>query len=145
MKKFQNTKKILDIGDVATITGLRPSTLRFYEEKGLIRSIGRKGLRRLFDHKILENLELIALGQMAGFSLEEIISMLAPNGRFQINRKRLLAKANEIEKKIKQLMAIKNSLRHVAKCSVPNQLDCPKFQKLLRLAGRKRLRTAKLN
>lgn len=41
--------KLLDIAEVARRTGLPPSTLRFYEEKGLIASIGRRGLRRLFD------------------------------------------------------------------------------------------------
>ena len=39
----------LDIGEVAKQAGLPPSTLRYYEEKGLIRSVGRRGLRRAFD------------------------------------------------------------------------------------------------
>jgi hypothetical protein len=47
----------------------RPSTLRFYDEKGLIASTGRRGLRRLFDPGVLERLALIALGRAAGFSL----------------------------------------------------------------------------
>src|SRR5690242_5737449 len=36
----------LDIGDVARRAGLPVSTLRYYEEKGLIASVGRNGLRR---------------------------------------------------------------------------------------------------
>jgi DNA-binding transcriptional MerR regulator len=39
----------MDITEVARRSGLPSSTLRFYEEKGLIRSIGRRGLHRLFD------------------------------------------------------------------------------------------------
>jgi MerR family redox-sensitive transcriptional activator SoxR len=130
------TKGTLDIGDVAKQTGIAPSTLRFYEEKGLIKSSGRNGLRRQFDAQVLEHLELIALGQYAGFSLEEIIEIFATEGRFRIDRKQLLVKATELEQKIKRLIAVKNTLHHVAHCSRPNQLDCPKFQKLLKLAGR---------
>ena len=41
--------KDLDIADVAKRSGLPASTLRYYEERGLITPIGRRGLRRLFD------------------------------------------------------------------------------------------------
>jgi DNA-binding transcriptional MerR regulator len=53
-------------------SGVPASTLRFYDEKGLIASTGRRGLRRLFDPGVLERLALIALGRAAGFSLDEI-------------------------------------------------------------------------
>jgi DNA-binding transcriptional MerR regulator len=70
---------LIDIAEVAIRSGVPASTLRFYEEKGLIESIGRRGLRRLFDAGILERLALIALGRTAGFSLAEISSMLPPD------------------------------------------------------------------
>ena len=45
----------MDIAEVARRSGVAASTLRFYEEKGLIASIGRQGLRRRFDPaKMLE-------------------------------------------------------------------------------------------
>ncbi len=62
----------MEISQVAKKSGMSASTLRFYEEKGLIRSIGRQGIRRVFSPNVLERLELIALGRAAGFSLEEI-------------------------------------------------------------------------
>jgi DNA-binding transcriptional MerR regulator len=68
----------IDIADVASRSGVPASTLRYYEQEGLIASIGRRGLRRLFDAEALERLALIALGRAAGFSLGEIASMLAP-------------------------------------------------------------------
>ena len=46
----------LDIGEVARRSGVPASTLRYYEEKGLIASSGRHGLRRLFDAGVLERL-----------------------------------------------------------------------------------------
>src|SRR5262249_17489431 len=67
--------------------GVPASTLRFYEERGLIASVGRRGLRRLFDAGVLERLALISLGRSVGFSLDEIARMFAPDGRPRINRK----------------------------------------------------------
>ncbi|MEH2523843.1 hypothetical protein V1288_001752 [Bradyrhizobium sp. AZCC 2176] len=52
----------IDIAEVAQRSGVPASTLRFYEEKRLIASIGRRGLRRLFDATVLERLALIAVG-----------------------------------------------------------------------------------
>lgn len=62
----------LDIGEVVRRCGIPASTLRYYEEKGLIVSSGRHGLRRQYDADVLERLALISLGRTAGFSLDEI-------------------------------------------------------------------------
>ena len=72
--------KTLDIAEVAQGSGLPASTLRFYEEKGLIRSTGRHGLRRLFAESVLERLALVVLGQGAGFTLEEMAEMFGADG-----------------------------------------------------------------
>ncbi len=133
---MEKMKKMLDIGDVVLLSGLPPSTLRYYEEKGLIRSIGRTGLRRLFDHRVLERLEFIAMGQIAGFELSDIAIMFAADGKLKVDRKLLMNKAEQLEKDMKQLAAIKNTLEHVAKCSAPDHLECPKFLRLLKLAGK---------
>lgn len=133
MKKI--TKKVLDIGEVSKISKLPPSTLRYYEEKGLIHSIGRHGLRRQYSSRVLEQLQFITLAQNGGFNLVEIGKMFSQDGKFHIDRKLLTKKAEELDKKIKQEMAIRDSLVHVANCSAPSHLECPKFQRLLRLVG----------
>lgn len=127
----------MDIGDVASRSGLPASTLRYYEERGLIRSTGRHGLRRLFDPNVLERLALIALGRNAGFSLDEIAGMFTADGRPQIDREQLFAKADELDRNIKQLVAMRDGLRHAANCPAPSHLECPKFQRLLRAAANK--------
>ncbi len=58
----------LDITEVAGRSGVPASTLRFYEEKRLIASVGRRGQRRVFDTDVLQRLALIALGRATGFS-----------------------------------------------------------------------------
>jgi len=79
----------MDINEVARTSGVAASALRYYEEKGLIASVGRRGLRRTFEPRVLERLALIALGRAAGFSLEEIARMFAPDGRPKIDRQLL--------------------------------------------------------
>jgi DNA-binding transcriptional MerR regulator len=135
--------KDLDIAEVSRRSGLAASTLRFYEEKGLIRSIGRRGLRRLFDPGVLQQLALVALGRAGGFSLDEIVGMFAPDGRPRIRRERLAAKAEDLDRQIRQLIAMRNGLRHAATCPAPSHLECPHFQRMLRLAGTGRLKPAR--
>ena len=125
----------MDIAEVAKRSGLPASTLRFYEEKGLISSIGRQGLRRRFDASVLEQLALIALGRAAGFSLDEIATIFGPDGRPSISRPMLAAKADEIDQMIKRLKAMSTSLRHAAVCPAKSHMECPTFQRLLRAAS----------
>ena len=125
----------IDIGEVAKRSGLAASTLRFYEDRGLVKSIGRRGLRRVFDAKVLERLALIALGRAAGFSLDEIGRMFAPDGRPRIDRKLLAAKAQELDTTLRRLSAMRDGLRHAAVCPAPSHMECPTFRRLVGLAG----------
>jgi DNA-binding transcriptional MerR regulator len=109
--------------------------LRFYEEKGLIVSAGRRGLRRLFDTDVFDRLALIALARFAGFTLEEIALMFAPEGRPRIDRKALAAKADELDGTIRKLAAISDGLRHAAACRAPSHFECPTFRKLMAKAA----------
>lgn len=127
--------KHLDIAEVARRSGLPASALRYYDEKGLIASTGRRGLRRLFDERVLERLALIALGRAAGFSLDEIASMFAPDGRPEIDRRMLAAKADEIDRTIRGLMAMRDGLRHAAVCPAPSHMECRTFRRLVGAAA----------
>lgn len=129
----------MDIAEVAKASGLPASTLRFYEDKGLIQSNGRHGLRRLFNANVIERLALISLGRSAGFSLDEMGEMFTPDGP-NIDRALLLAKADELDKKIKELTSMRDGLRHAAACRAANHFECPKFLRLLRVAGKNRFR-----
>ena len=124
----------MDIGEVARRAGVPASTLRFYEEKGLIVAAGRRGLRRLYDPAVLERLALIALGRAAGFSLGEIARMFAPDGRVRIDRRMFAAKADELDRTIGRLHALREDLRHAAACPAPSHMECPNFRRYLQSA-----------
>ncbi len=139
--------KNIDIGEVARRSGLPASTLRYYEERGLITSVGRRGLRRVFAPSVLERLALVGLGSAAGFSLEELARMFAPDGQPRIDRQMLASKAQELDDTIRRLTAVRNGLRHAAACRARTHMECPTFRRLLRasasgaLARRKRSRS----
>jgi DNA-binding transcriptional MerR regulator len=107
----------LDIGEVAQRSGVPASTL---------------GLRRLFEPGVLDRLALIALGRAAGFSLDDIALMLAPQGQPRIDRKMLAAKAEELDRTIRKLSAMRDGLRHAAACPAPSHMECPTFLRILR-------------
>jgi DNA-binding transcriptional MerR regulator len=126
--------KHLDITEVAARSGVPASALRFYEDKGLIASTGRRGLRRLFAPDVLERLALITVGQAAGFRLDEIAGMFTADG-VRIDRAVLLAKADELAQTIRRLAAMQRGLRHAAACRAPSHMECPTFRRLLRAAA----------
>jgi DNA-binding transcriptional MerR regulator len=80
-----------------------PRTLRFYEEKGLLRP-ARQGTNRLYDGADRARLKLILRGKKLGLTLDEssdIISMYQPEGN---NRKQLEALLDKIHEKQQQLL-----------------------------------------
>ncbi len=125
----------MDIAEVVRRTGIASSALRYYERRGLIASIGPAGTRRRFAPGVLDQLALIALGQAAGLSLDDIQSMLSPHGAPTIDRQLLAAKADEIDAQVRQLQAMSRGLRHAAACPAPSHAQCPTFQKLLKAAA----------
>ena len=136
--------KFLDIGEVASQSGLQPSALRYYEEAGLIAPVARHGLRRQFEPQVLMQLKLIAMGKSAGFSLEDIAGMFGRDG-LQLPRPAMHRRADEIDRQIRELTTLSILLRHVAECRAPSHLACPTFRRLMELAAKRsnRKRTGK--
>lgn len=127
--------KLLDISEVAKRSGMPAATLRFYEGKGLIESLGRRGLRRTFDPDVLGRLSMITLGRMAGFSLDEIAALLGTSQKTELDKAFLATKAEALARTIKQLNALKDGLEHAAECPAPSHMECPSFRRLLKIAG----------
>lgn len=126
---------MLDIAEVSKRSGMPASTLRHYEEKGLIESLGRRGLRRLFGTDVLDRLSLIALGKLAGFTLDEIARMFGQDDRLEIDRTLLCAKADELDRTIWRLNALRKGLRHAAACPATSHMQCSKFRALMKVAS----------
>ena len=67
----------LTIGDVAARTGVAPSALRYYEDRGLISSERTPGNQRRYVRSVLRTVSIIRSAQEAGLSLDEVGAALA--------------------------------------------------------------------
>lgn len=70
----------MNIGELAKRTGLTNSRIRFYESSGLLKTVERRpnGYRSYPPEAVLV-LEIITTAQAAGFSLDEIRTLLPPD------------------------------------------------------------------
>src|SRR5262245_24779428 len=66
----------LSIGAAAEWAGVATSTLRYWEELGLIDPARRRGGHRVYDESALDRLSLVLLAQRAGFTLAEVRQLL---------------------------------------------------------------------
>ncbi|MEG0184507.1 MAG: MerR family transcriptional regulator [Stenotrophomonas sp.] len=127
----------LDIGEVVRRSGVPASTLRYYEQLGLLQVLGRRGLRRQYDEQVLERLALIGLGQAAGLSLQQIGASLPRQGRIMLDREALLAQAEVLQRQIAQLQRVRRHLQRAAACpQAQDARQCGSFRKLLRTQQR---------
>nr|WP_269328420.1 MerR family transcriptional regulator [Stenotrophomonas maltophilia] len=128
----------MDIGEVVKRSGVPASTLRYYEQLGLLQALGRRGLRRQYDERVLQPLALIGLGQAAGLSLQQIGLSLPPqDGCISLDREALLAQADVLQRQITQLQRVRRHLQRAAACQeAQDARQCGSFRKLLRAQQR---------
>src|SRR2546421_12581429 len=122
----------LTIGEVAKQAHVCIETLRYYERMGLVASPPRSESNyRLYPQETVRRVQFIKRAQELGFSLKEIIELLAlratPETPCADVRTRALDKITTIEEKIQVLHAMKNALvRLVEECSGQGEMtDCP--------------------
>ncbi|EMB4325700.1 MerR family transcriptional regulator [Pluralibacter gergoviae] len=123
--------KELDIGELSALAGVAPSALRFYEMKGLIKPIGRSGLRRQYPEYAVSKLQLIAAGQIAGFTLDEMATMFGEPHQRHIDRDALLSRAQQIDETVQKLQMLSMGLKHVAKCREEDPMECAEFRRVV--------------
>lgn len=128
---------MLDISELSRRTGLPASTLRYYEEIGLIRSSGRRGLKRVFEEEVSTRLALVSLGRTAGFSLSDIRGLIGAEGQPELDRTMLARQADKLDEQINELTVLRDGIRHIVTCSADNHLDCPRFKRIMRVALRR--------
>jgi DNA-binding transcriptional MerR regulator len=90
------------IGDMAKEYGVTLRTLRFYEDKGLLRP-QRVGSTRLYTRRDKVRLKLILLGRKVGFSLREVKQMIDLYDPTGSNAKQLKLTLEKSEKQLGRL------------------------------------------
>ena len=122
----------MKIGDVSKKLGIPASTIRYYENTGLLAKQLRVSGRREFDNNAVFTLRFIQLAQAAGFSIKEMKVLLehydqdpSPAGMW-----RSLAenKRSSVRKQIKDLRQVDKILGKLLDC------DCESLNECVRLA-----------
>ncbi len=115
----------LSIGDVAGRSGVAATTLRFYEQQGLLSAPDRVGGRRRYDDTVLSRLEVIGLCKAAGFSLEEIRLLLTDDAPGRVASRSLAeAKLTDIDDQMATLVRAKEIIEWAMNCPCPSVDAC---------------------
>jgi MerR family transcriptional regulator, redox-sensitive transcriptional activator SoxR len=121
----------LAIGELAEQAGRRPSSIRYYEQIGLLPPPTRVSGQRRYGRDALRTLAVIDTGQRAGLSLDEIRVLLsaAPGDRAAIERLRELAdrKLPQIAALIERTELVRAWLESAARCECPGLGECLLF------------------
>lgn len=118
----------LAIGEVAERSGVPASTLRFWEDAGLLAAPERVGGKRRYDAESLRRVEVVVLAKQAGFSLTEIKLILAGlNGKrppSALWREMAARKLPEVERTLREARAMKRILEAGIGCECVSLEDC---------------------
>lgn len=115
----------LTIGDVARRTGVAQTTLRYYEQIGLIPAPDRVGGQRRYQESVLVRLEVVRLCKAAGFALDEINVLMgdASPGR-PVARVLAEAKLTEIDTQMRSLAKAREIIEWGMRCTCPSIDAC---------------------
>ena len=120
----------LAVGYVAKRTGVKVSTLHFYEEKGLIRSWRNSGNQRRYKRDVLRRISVIKAAQRLGISLHSIKQTFIgmPNERTPDKKDwALLSKQwrRQLNQQISALTKLRDSLDGCIRCGCLSMQSCP--------------------
>ena len=112
------------IGDVSRRTGVPASTLRYYEDEGLLPRPARASGRRVFDDRTLAQIAVVRLAKHAGFAL-----LGNPSALERVRRKPLAppgraSKGAELEAAAEPLAAMQLLLEKRLRCRSPDIEFC---------------------
>lgn len=115
----------LTIGALAREAGVAATTLRYYEQIGLLPPPARVGGQRRYDQAVLARLEVIRLCKAAGFALDEIQVLFADDapGR-PASRALAEAKLAEIDAQMAALAQARSVIEWGMQCTCPSIDAC---------------------
>ena len=127
----------MNIGDVASRSGLPAKTIRYYEDIGLVRPQREANGYRRFRESDLHKLNFLGRARSLGFSIEECRGLLAlyeDEGRASADVKRIAEEhLRGIDRKIAELEAMRGTLSVlVDACSGDHRPNCPILSDLAR-------------
>ncbi len=121
----------LSIGEVADRAGVSVSAIRFYEREGLLPRPERVGGQRRFAAETVHRLGIIDVSKQAGFSLDEVRTLLTSSDQGAPAHQQLQAlaarKLPEVEALIQRAEAMRGWLTAASGCGCDSLESCALF------------------
>jgi MerR family redox-sensitive transcriptional activator SoxR len=120
---------LLTISEVSRRSGVAASALRFYEERGLIRSERAGSGHRRYPSAVLRRIAFIVFAQRVGLTLDEVAVELAKLPSNRVPERADWAKlsrvwGNRIDARIAELERLRNSLTQCIGCGCLSLSSC---------------------
>jgi MerR family redox-sensitive transcriptional activator SoxR len=118
----------LTISEVARRSGVRATTIRYYESINVLPAPRRANGRRRYDAAILDRLAFIHVAQRLGFTLTEIVELFEQRDTAAPLSERWQAMAREkladVERLIRHAREVRQTLISGLRCSCPDLHEC---------------------
>jgi MerR family transcriptional regulator, redox-sensitive transcriptional activator SoxR len=118
----------LTISEVARRSGVRATTIRYYESINVLPEPHRANGRRRYDVAILERLAFIHIAQRLGFTLSEIVLLFEQRDTAVPLSERWQAMAREkladVERLIRHAREVRQTLISGLRCGCENLDEC---------------------
>ncbi|WP_037062814.1 MerR family transcriptional regulator [Pseudonocardia acaciae] len=126
---------LLSIGELSERTGVPTTTLRYYDELGLVRPTARAAGRRRYAESAVRQVTVIVFFREIGFSLAEIGRFLA--GERQSQQAMIDHKLAELAEQQHRIEVARTALEHGRQCPASQPTRCPRFWSIIegRLRG----------
>lgn len=118
----------LTIGELSRRTGVPTSTLRYYDDRGLVRPAARESGQRRYDQRAIVAVGVVLMLREVGFTLAEVGQLLAsPRGNPAGWRTLAARKLEELRARIDRESAARSALEHCLACPHDDIVECPRF------------------
>jgi DNA-binding transcriptional MerR regulator len=126
---------LLSIGELSSRTGVPTTTLRYYDELGLVRPAAREAGRRRYAESAVRDVGVIVFFREIGFSLAEIERFIA--GERQSRREMIDQKLAELAEQQHRIEVARTALEHGRQCPASEHMTCSRFWSIIegRLGG----------
>ena len=108
----------MTIGEVAKLSGLSASAIRFYESAGVLPRAPRKSGVRQYDASSVDVLKLLRYYRRCGVPIDHLVDLFHPDPALREERRRLLRlRIVELERSIREAREMKQRLHALLDCA----------------------------
>lgn len=116
---------LLTIGELADQESVTTHTLRYYDERGLVKPTTRIGGQRRYGPEAAHRLRLVTLCTRAGFTLAEVRELLDDDVDLSAQ---VTAKRHELEQRIAELRQAQELLDAALACGCSSLTGCGRHE-----------------